>query len=567
MIHCVFMVKTILKTLAVCCFISACGTSEVSPFPDIIPYPQHVEMHAGSFDVSSAKLVYDENLDSLTIAYLEGFDDHLAEVTSRTTCRRRIVFSLDPSLAISGNPLGKQESYTIEVSPRNILVKAAGHNGFVYAVQTLKQMMPVEVYGTSHCPSIDWNIPCCSISDAPRFGYRGMLLDVSRYFFSVEDVKKFIDMMEILKMNVFHWHLTDDQGWRIEIKKYPKLTEVGSKRKHTLVGHHHVSNVFDGKPYGEGMWYTQDQIREIVKYADSKGITVIPEIDLPGHMVAALASYPELGCSNGPYEVLGKWGISDDVLCAGKDENYDFLKNVLDEVCQLFPSEYVHIGGDECPKTRWETCPRCQVKIQELGLSDGEKHSAEHYLQSYVMKQMADFLALKGKKIIGWEEMLQGELAPGSTVMAWRKNKYGHQAAKLGHDAIMSTRTHLYLDRYQSENKDSEPLAHSSYLPVDMVWSYDPYMSEDKNAEALTEEQKAHIIGIQSNVWTEYIPNNEHMEYMANPRMAAVSEVQWCQPKMKDWNRFRKGLNRFRELYELLGYNYARHIYVEDIAE
>lgn len=561
------MMKTILSTLAVCLVLSSCGTSEVLPCPEIIPYPQHMEMHSGSFDVSCAEIVYDGCLDSLTVAYIEEFDSHLANVTNRISCRKKIIFSQDASLSTSGNPLGKQEDYTIKVSPRKIIVRAAGHNGFVYAVQTLKQMMPEEVYGETSCPEIDWCIPCCSIEDSPRFVYRGMLLDVSRYFFTTEEVKKFINMMEILKMNVFHWHLTDDQGWRIEIKKYPKLTEVGSKRKHTLVGHHHESNQYDGKPYGDGMWYSREQIREIVEYARLKGVTVIPEIDLPGHMVAALASYPELGCTSGPYEVLGKWGISDDVLCAGRNENYNFLKDVLEEVCELFPSEYIHIGGDECPKTRWESCPRCQAKIKELGLKDGEKHSAEHYLQSHVMKQMADFLALKGKKIIGWEEMLQGELSPGSTVMAWRRNKYGHQAARLGHDAIMSTRTYLYLDRYQSEDKDNEPLAHSSFLPVDMVWSYDPYMSEDKNAEPLTEEQKAHIIGIQSNVWTEYIPTNEHMEYMANPRMAAVSEVQWCQPEVKDWNRFRKGLDRFRRIYELLGYNYANHIYIKDTAE
>ena len=561
MIHCVFMVKTILKTLAVCCFISACGTSEVSPFPDIIPYPQHVEMRAGSFDVSSAKLVYDEDLDSLTIAYLEGFDDHLAEVTSRTTCRRRIVFSLDPSLAISGNPLGKQESYTIEVSPRNILVKAAGHNGFVYAVQTLKQMMPVEVYGTEHCSGIDWNVPCCSISDAPRFGYRGMLLDVARYFSTVDEVKKFIDLMEMHKMNVFHWHLTDDQGWRIEIKKYPRLTQIGSERQQTLVGHHHTSKEYDGKPYGEGMWYTQGQIREIVSYASSKGITVIPEIDLPGHMMGALAAYPELGCTGGPYDVMCKWGISEDVLCAGRDENYRFLENVLEEVCELFPSEYIHIGGDECPKTRWEKCPRCQAKIKELGLEGDERHSAEHFLQSHVMKQMAEFLASKGKRIIGWEEMLQGELAPGATVMAWRRNKYGHQAARLGHDAIMTTRTNLYFDRYQSEDKDNEPLAHSSYLPVEMVWSYDPYLSEDKNAEPLTQEQKEHIIGIQANVWREYIPTDSHLEYMVCPRISALAEVQWLMPEGKDWERFRRGMDRMRKVYEVLGCSYATHFW------
>ena len=238
-----------------------------------------------------------------------------------------------------------------------------------------------------------------------------------------------------------------------------------------------------------------------------------------------------------------------------------FLENILAEVCELFPAEYIHIGGDECPKVRWEQCPHCQAKIAALGLKDDEKHSAEHYLQSHIMKHMSDFLATKGKKIIGWEEMLQGELPHGSTVMAWRRNKYAHQAARLGHDAIISTRTYLYLDRYQSEDKDKEPLAHSSYLPVELVWSCDPYMSEDKNAEPLTQEQKSHILGVQANVWTEYIPNNTHMEYMVHPRMAAVSEVQWCHPENKDWDRFLRALDKMKERYDIMGYNYARHIW------
>lgn len=549
--------KTLYLTLIALFAVVSCCTGVVNEqISDIVPYPQDVEMGKGIFCAKGAKVTYSGDMDSLSRSYVMTFADRLSAVSGKSGSNARIVFSEDSSL--------KPEQYVLEVTPRKVSVKASGLNGFVYAVQTLKQMLPVEIYGTEAAEDADWSIPCCSINDYPRFGYRGMLLDVSRYFFTVDQVKKFIDMMEILKMNVFHWHLTDDQGWRIEIKRYPELTEVGSKRRETLVGHHHVSKEYDGIPYGEGMWYTQEQIREVVSYAASKGIEVIPEIDLPGHMMGAIATYPYLGCTGGPYEVLCKWGISDDVLCAGKQESYVFLENVLEEVCGLFPAEYVHIGGDECPKVRWEKCPHCQAKIAELGLKDDDRHSAEHYLQSHIMKHMSDFLAGKGKKIIGWEEMLQGKLAPGATVMAWRRNKYAHQAARLGHDAIISTRTFLYLDRYQSADKEKEPLAHSSYLPVDLVWSCDPYMSEDKNAEPLTEEQKSHIMGVQANVWTEYIPNNTHMEYMVHPRMAAVSEVQWCQPENKDWNRFRKGLDSMRAVYDLMGYNYALHVWEDD---
>ena len=546
--------KTLFLTLVALSVVVSCSRGVVNePFTDIVPYPQELEMGKGVFCAKGADVRYSQNLDSLSKVYVKDFAGQLSLVSGDCSSEGVISFLKDESLA--------PEQYTLKIVPRKIIVKASALNGFVYAVQTLKQMMPVEIYGFVPAPDADWNLPCCTISDSPRFGYRGMLLDVSRYFFTVDEVKKFIDMMEIHKMNVFHWHLTDDQGWRIEIRKYPELTEIGSIRRETLVGHHHVSNVYDGKPYGEGMWYTQEQIREVVAYAASKGIKVIPEIDLPGHMMGAIATYPYLGCTGGPYEVLCKWGISDDVLCAGKEESYTFLENILAEVCELFPAEYIHIGGDECPKVRWEQCPHCQAKIAALGLKDDEKHSAEHYLQSHIMKHMSDFLATKGKKIIGWEEMLQGELPHGSTVMAWRRNKYAHQAARLGHDAIISTRTYLYLDRYQSEDKDKEPLAHSSYLSVELVWSCDPYMSEDKNAEPLTQEQKSHILGVQANVWTEYIPNNTHMEYMVHPRMAAVSEVQWCHPENKDWDRFLRALDKMKERYDIMGYNYARHIW------
>ena len=312
------------------------------------------------------------------------------------------------------------EGYKLNISRNGIRIEAADLNGFNYAIQTLKQMLPVEIFSKAEATGIKWVLPCCDIEDAPRFGYRGMHLDESRHFFGMDAVKRYLDIMEIHKLNTLHWHLTDDQGWRVEIKKYPKLTEVGSIRKKTVIGHIYRSTKYDTTPYGEGMWYSQDQIREIIEYAAAKGITIIPEIDLPGHMLAALAAYPELGCTGGPYNVWGDWGISDDVLCVGKEKTMKFLEDVLSEICDLFPSEYIHVGGDECPKVRWEKCPRCQAKIRELGLKANEEYQPEHFLQAYVISRMEKFINSKGKRIIGWDEILEGEVAPNATIMSWR---------------------------------------------------------------------------------------------------------------------------------------------------
>ena len=354
-------------------------------------------------------------------------------------------------------------------------------------------------------------------------------------------------------MNTLHWHLTDDQGWRIEIKKYPKLTEIGAYRDKTLIGHLNDDKGYDYTRYGG--FYTQDDIREVVEYAASKGVTVIPEVDLPGHMLAALAAYPEYGCTGGPYEVWGRWGVSEDVLCAGKEETFEFLEGVLTEVMELFPSEYIHIGGDESPKVRWEKCPACQARIKELGLKDGEKYSAEHYLQSYVTARVERFLNSHGRKIIGWDEILEGDLAPGATVMSWRGVEGGLQAAKLGHDAIMTPSTHFYFDYCQSDTPENEPLGIGGYIPVEKCYSYEPFTPE------MTDDEKGHILGVQANLWTEYIKTTDHLEYMLLPRAAALSEVQWCLPENKSYERFLKSMKHYAEIYDALGYNYAKHIF------
>lgn len=543
----------ILAVFAVLLAVSCANLHDSDEYLDIVPYPNEVSLRSGSFNAAGAAFHCDGNMDEMSRKIVSDFAARLSLVSGKesdlTTGNSRSGFNfvLDSSKA--------SEEYSLDISRKAVVVKASSLNGFNYAIQTIKQMLPNEIYGTKPDKDEDWDLHCAVIKDSPRFAYRGMHLDVARHFFSVDEVKRYLDVMEIHKLNRLHWHLTDDQGWRIEIKKYPELTRKGSIRKHTVVGHlKETGNTFDGTPYGKGMWYTQDQIREVVAYAAAKGITIVPEIDLPGHMVAALSCFPELGCTGGPYDVWGLWGVSEDVLCPGKEKTFEFIEDVLDEVVELFPSEYIHIGGDECPKVRWEKCPDCQARIKKLGITGNEKHSAEFFLQSYVTARVEAYLATKGKKIIGWDEILEGELAPNATVMSWRGTEGGIAAAQLGHDAIMTPNSYLYFDYYQSENHDAEPLSIGGFLPVERVYSYEPY------AEGMTDEQKSHIIGVQANLWTEYITSDSHLEYMLLPRLAALSEVQWCRPENKNWERFVDSAEDICEIYDEMGYTYAKHI-------
>ena len=375
-----------------------------------------------------------------------------------------------------------------------------------------------------------------------------MHLDCSRHFFSVQEVKKYLDVMALHKMNRFHWHLTDDQGWRVEIKKYPKLTEIGAFRNGTVIKKDWNSN--DGIRYGG--YYTQEQMKDIVAYADKLGITVIPEIDLPGHMMGALAAYPELGCTGGPYEVWTRWGVSGQVLCPGKEAMFTFLEDVFTELMEIFPSEYIHIGGDECPKEEWEKCPECQARIKELGLKDSNGQTAEQYLQSYVTARVQKFLNDHGRKIIGWDEILEGELAKGATVMSWRGVKGGIQASSMGFDVIMTPNTYCYFDHLQSQDLDKEPFSIGGDLPLEKVYSYDPL-------EGLDGQQQKHILGVQANLWTEYIATPEHLEYMQLPRLDALSEVQWCDPSRKNIERLKTALkDKLFKIYDTMGYNYRK---------
>lgn len=512
---------------------------------DIIPKPQSVILNSGNNDflLSSKTVINFSAGDALLEDNALYLKDQLSslidldlKVSSEMSASDAIVLKVDTAI---NNP----EGYIFEVNPDFISITGGSPAGNFYGIQTLLKSIP------------EWSrsnvsFPAVTITDEPRFGYRGTHLDVARHFFPADSVKTFIDMLALHNINRLHWHLTDDQGWRIEIKSRPKLAEIGSKRSGTVIGHN--SGVYDSIPV-EG-YYTQDEIRDIIDYAAKRHITIIPEIDLPGHMLAALAAYPELGCQDKKYEPWQKWGVSEDVLCAGKDETYLFLDDVLGEVADLFPSPYIHIGGDECPKVNWEACEICQAKIKELGLKSDEHGSKEDKLQSHVMKHAADFLASKGKRVIGWDEILEGGASENAIIMSWRGEAGGIEAAGKGHDVIMTPNNYMYFDYYQTLDTENEPEAIGGYVPIEKVYSYEPIPS------ALTPEEGTHILGVQANMWTEYIPTFSQVQYMALPRMAALSEVQWSSLP-KDYNDFLKRLPQMFGHYDALGYNYSTRVY------
>ena len=437
------------------------------------------------------------------------------------------------------------EAYKLIVNDKRVCISGASEAGVFYGIQTLRKSLPV-------AQDINVNLSAVEIYDKPRFAYRGAMLDVARHFYTVDEVKTFIDMLALHNINRFHWHLTDDQGWRIEIKKYPKLMSVASERKETVVGRWY-SGIYDGKPYGG--YYTQDELRDVIDYAAKRHITIIPEVDLPGHMQAALTAYPELGCTGGPYEVRTIWGVSQDVLCVGNDFTLQFVKDVLSEVADIFPSEYIHIGGDECPKVRWEKCPKCQERIKSLGLKSDAKHTKEQRLQSYMIQEAAKYLKEKGKRIVGWTEILEGGLVPDATLMSWIGESGGIEAAHQHHDVIMTPNTYLYFDYYQSKKVEDEPLAIGGYLPIEKTYNYEPMPKE------LTKEEQQYIKGVQANLWTEYIPVFSQVQYMVLPRLGAAAEVQWTDPSKKDYKDFLRRVPHLVAVYDCYGWNYATHVY------
>lgn len=513
---------------------------------NIIPRPQQVNVSNDAPFTLSAKTVISLGTNSqnmkrnanMLASYIEQATG-IRPAVGKSKNGTAIVLTIDKTIA-------NAEGYKLDADAKQIRIAGASAAGVFYGIQTLRKSLPL-VNGKASKVSI----PAVHIADAPRFAYRGTHLDVSRHFVTADSVRQFIDMLALHNINRFHWHLTDDQGWRIEIKKYPLLTQIGSKRAQTVIGHN--SGKYDGKPYSG--FYTQKQIRDIVKYAADRYITIVPEIDLPGHMQAALAAYPDMGCTGGPYEVWQKWGVSDNVLCAGNDKTLTFIDNVLKEITKLFPSKYIHVGGDECPKTQWQKCPKCQARIKALNLEAKDGHSAEERLQSYIITHASNYLKSLGRNTIGWDEILEGGLAEGATVMSWRGESGGIAAAKQHHDVVMTPNSYLYFDYYQSLDKANEPLAIGGYLPLETVYSYEPMPKE------LTADEARHIIGVQANIWTEYMPTFKQMQYMALPRLAALSEVQWSQPALKDYTSFTNRLTEFTHLYDRLGYNYAKHLY------
>lgn len=532
--------------LALAC---ASCTAEKEANYQVIPLPQEVSLtQENPFKLNENVLIaYPEN-NALLQRNAEFLSEYIQQATNYAPktkaiaageqVKNAIVLGLDPSIA-------NKEGYVLTTPPEGININGQTENGVFYGIQTIRKSIPAEAKEATIL------IPAGEIKDEPRFSYRGMHLDVGRHFFPKEFMKKYIDLLALHNMNTFHWHLTDDQGWRIEIKKYPKLTEIGSQRSRTVIGRN--TQEYDNTPYGG--FFTQEEAKEIVKYAQERYITVIPEVDLPGHMLAALAAYPEMGCTGGPYEVCPRWGIFEDVLCIGNDQTMQFLEDVMNEIIEIFPSKYVHIGGDEAPRTRWEKCPKCQARIKTEGLKADKNHTAEDRLQSYCMTRIEEFLNSKGRQIIGWDEILEGDVAPNATVMSWRGMEGGIKAAQLGHDVIMTPTSFCYFDYYQTADTKDEPLGIGGYVPIEKVYSLEPVPA------VLTEEQSKHILGAQANLWTEYIHSSEHVEYMVLPRMAALAEVQWTQPEKKDFKDFTKRLARLMKFYQRDGFNYAKHVF------
>lgn len=527
----------------------------------IIPKPKSLSILDGRFTVDGNTLI--EGAENL-----KNEKQYLAQMLKVTNGgytpteaenRNKIVLKIEDSIT-------HDEGYHLNVRPDNITISGKTNRGVFYGLQTLQQLIKLK--------DSTMFIPAVSINDAPNFGYRGMHLDVCRHFFSTDFIKQYIDLLAMHKMNTFHWHLTEDQGWRIEIKKYPELTQVGAWRNGTIEGHF-PGTANDNKRYGG--FYTQEEIKDIIAYASARHITIIPEIELPGHSSAAIAAYPYLSCfpeepslvpnnmmsdaskkmqaDGQPKIVQETWGVFADVYCAGKEETFEFAENVLSEVMALFPSEYIHIGGDECPKGNWERCPNCQKRMQELGLKD------EMELQSYFITRIEKYVNSKGKNIIGWDEILEGGLAPNATVMSWRGSESGIEASKENHNVIMSPNTHCYFDHYQHEDKDNEPLAIGGFLPVEKVYTFNPI------PEILEASQHHYILGGQANLWTEYIDSEDKAEYMLLPRMTALSETLWSSIDSRDWDDFKSRLKHFRHIYDDLGVNYAKHVFETDESE
>ncbi|HOD89325.1 MAG: beta-N-acetylhexosaminidase [Bacteroidales bacterium] len=535
------MQKFIFLSIFVLVFTLSCKDKKNYSFENnLIPKPLELNFNNGELEVKdNIYLVFTDN--SVDAQRVQNFvKNFLGSVYNVSVVSEKQKDGTNIFFKIAGE--GDNESYTLNIDKNGVELVSPAYNGLFLGFQTLRQLFPAELEAGEKPETV--NLPYVSIKDSPRFKYRGMHMDVCRHFFGVENVKTYIDMLVMHKFNTLHMHLTDDQGWRIEIKAFPNLSTISSTRRGTVIKQNWGE--YDEIPVS-GM-FTQDQIREIVKYAEDRFITIIPEIEMPGHALAALAAYPELGCTGGPYEVSRTWGVFDDVFCAGNEKTFEFFEKVIDEVVELFPnSPYIHVGGDECPKVRWKECPKCQQRIKDENLANEEE------LQSYFITRMEKYINSKGKRIIGWDEILEGGLAPDATVMSWRGTEGAVAAAKLGHDAILCPGSHCYFDHYQSEDKENEPLAICCYTSTEKVYSWEPI------PDSIPVEQHKHFLGVQANLWAEYIKEFSHLQYMAFPRMTALSEVAWCTERDPDYAQFKKRLQVMFKRYDKAGYNYAKH--------
>ena len=530
----------------------------------VVPMPQRIEMQRGDPFVldGDVQILVGEGLQQ-EASFLQVYLKELNGLSLPIAQKRQkkvnyIELTLSPKVA-------EPEGYVLTVNKKGITIAGESAAGVFYGIQTLRKSLFADSIVYSQ------NLPAVRITDAPRFPWRGMHLDCSRHFWSVDFVKKFIDLLALHNMNVFHWHLTDDQGWRIEIKKWPKLTEVGSQRSGTIIGTN--SDLDDGIPYGG--YYTQAELREVVAYAAARHITIVPEIDMPGHMLAALAAYPELGCTGGPYQVGHYWGVYKDVLCVGNPRVYEFVQDVLTEVMDIFPSEVIHIGGDEAPSDRWQHCQKCNDAYLKDALEGrlGAKDVLEGRLgadttsvrempefslgsiyQGIFTRRVFHFLTSKRRRALGWDEILDGS-PRNAMIMSWRGTAPGAKAAEAGHDVVMAPTTHCYFDYQQVEDTQFEPSRCGGFIPIERVYSLDPA------PESLSVEARSHILGTQANLWSEYMINEQMVEYQALPRMSALAEVQWTQPEHKDYKAFLLHLTRFTSLFERYHYTYAKHLW------
>lgn len=511
---------------------------------DVIPQPQEIVLARDTtpFIIDrSTTIVYPATNEKMhrTADFLATFIKEMTGTEVRVSDKEK---SSNAIILAVDSTMGHPEGYKLQITPEKVLLTGGSEAGVFYGIQTIHKALPILKDG-----KVAAALPAGTVTDFPRFRYRGFMIDVGRHFFPVSYLKQMIDLMALHNINYFHWHLTEDQGWRIEIKKYPKLTEIGSKRDSTIIDWE--TKKFDGKPHSG--FYTQDEAREIVRYAADRFITVVPEIDLPGHTTAALASYPELGCTGGPYKVLCSFGVFPDVLCAGNDQTLQFTKDVLDAIMDIFPSEYIHIGGDECPKSRWEKCPKCQAKIKELGIKTLPKHSKENQLQTYFMSELEKEINAHGRRMLGWDEVLEGGLTPNSTIMSWRGIQGGIEAARQHHDVIMTPIQRLYFSNPRINKM-------TGFEWMNRVYNFEPVPAE------LTDAEKKFVIGTQGCIWTEWTADSTKMEWQILPRMAALSEIQWTLPEHKNFERFMERLPEMLKIYSSLDYGYREDVFAAD---